>query len=445
MKLRNLIYIIGLLTILVWLNSPFIVSAASSGVRVQQQAGDVESSSPSENGGSGNVVTDNTIPQISDVRITVTSNSALIAWKTNELTISRINWGATRDYSSGIIAGEQYVKNHSALISPLKEKTQNFFLITVIDTNGNSNTYNGEFITLSDKDITPPDNVSQFIANPLTDRIVLSWKNPDDEDLSSVRIVRSDKFFPLDPFNGRVIYEGKGSSFEDFSVSPGIPYFYTIFTRDKNNNYSSGSLSSALIAWYSELPNQDDKSLPVIDLKIPQLPDYPNLPGLPGKHTSLGDFLITFNGKGINFDNGILPVGTGFKITIPKSLLPEDSSILTLSIKDPTFKMSESNFLFSYDESAKEFTLNAPAFDIEQAYNLVVTVFTPSKFIIEKINGSIKVVSAKDVSDEPSQNRESESINPKHVAIPIAVAVTVYVSLAQLFGWNIFRILSIFT
>src|SRR5690606_4479282 len=74
---------------------------------------------------------------------------------------------------------------------------------------------------------------------------LLTWKNPSQQ-FDYVRIVKSETFFPSNPYDGTVLYEGSAQSFFDSNVREGVRYFYTLFVR-KGNEFSSGALHSFMI------------------------------------------------------------------------------------------------------------------------------------------------------------------------------------------------------
>lgn len=94
-------------------------------------------------------------------------------------------------------------------------------------------------------DKTPPANPSNFEAfwNELAAAIDLSWENPADPDFELVRIMRRLDFYPTDPEDGELIYQGKGEEHQDFDVRRGVTYYYTIFARDTSGNWSSGAIA----------------------------------------------------------------------------------------------------------------------------------------------------------------------------------------------------------
>jgi len=92
--------------------------------------------------------------------------------------------------------------------------------------------------------IPPVDNPSELKAIVKVEGVDLSWSNPESEDFSYIRLVRNEDRFHSDPFLGKLIYEGKGESILDRDVIPDKEYFYTLFNRNDDGNFSSGSAVS---------------------------------------------------------------------------------------------------------------------------------------------------------------------------------------------------------
>jgi hypothetical protein len=398
---------------------PYLAWSATGSLEVTQPIS-TGSSPPAESGGGAS--TPSARLQISNVSVTVSYDSATVSWTTSELSLSRLAWGPNRDYSSGTVAGEQFTRKHSAFIASLQPYTNYYFSLTAIGTDGDDSNYAGEFVTLARPDTVPPDNVVSFTATAQADHIFLSWQNPSDLDFEKVRIVRSDKFFPLDPYNGQVVYEGLDSVFRDTSVTPGVIYYYTAFTQDQAGNYSSGSLAFTLI------PGRDGQSLfdpgaPVVDLELPSLGRVPANP------SSFTDFkLIAPDGEIVDSLNPTIALGEDLKIAIPKDKLPSVSSFLTLTVQDLNNQNPTSTYLFSYNQAGNEYVVKTPEFRTGEVYGLVVSVFTASKLIIEKINGQLRIINTAQASSGEEAAFLGGSSLPKTVAVAVAAVGVVAVA-----------------
>jgi len=205
-----------------------------------------------EDRGGPRPIFDTTPPLIYNLFIDqITLNSATISWETDEQALCQLFWGRTSEYKEESISENTFYLQHSTKIINLWPKTIYHFKISCRDKNYNeSETGDQQFATLIPPDIIPPANVSDFKAVPDDKQITLTWQNPPDLDFKAVRIIRNEKFYPSDPWDGISIYDDKGTSFVDTNLTNGIRYYYTAFAYDKFGNYSSGAI-------VSEVPRSD--------------------------------------------------------------------------------------------------------------------------------------------------------------------------------------------
>lgn len=198
--------------------------------------------------GGGPAFFDTTPPVIFNLFISkITLNSASISWETNEQALCNLFWGRTSEYEEGAISETIFYLEHSTEITGLLSATAYHFKIVCRDTNRNeSETTDQKFTTLAPPDITPPANVINFKVIPGDKQITLTWQNPPDLDFKGVKIMRSEDFYPMSPWEGVVIYNDKGTSVIDTGLTNGIRYYYTAFAYDKTGNYASGAIASAV-------------------------------------------------------------------------------------------------------------------------------------------------------------------------------------------------------
>lgn len=429
MKLIQSTITIGLIAMLGTVMYPALVFADRVRVDLPVNTGVLPPDPPSEGGSSGNVVV-RAPSTINNVTVTTTGTTATINWSTNDLSLARVSWGTTTEYAMGTIYGEQYNKNHSQLITALQPNTKYYFKLVAVNLGYFEASHMGEFRTLTADAAAGPENVNHFFAKSQNDRIILTWENPSNKNYDEIRIVRSDKFFPLDPLNGTIVYKGTDERFEDTSITPGVIYYYTAFVKDRTGKFSSGALSSAMLLWFSE-GDGIDSGLSIVDLQIPFI-------GTAASVNKFEDLIVSYeDGRIIDSRNLIIPVGENLRLTFPEAKVPEEGAFMTLSIKDSKHLNTDSTFLFNKDTKNKEYTVTTPVFKREQSYDLVVTVFNSSKLIIQKINGSVKIVSASngEGGDEEinADNISWPAAHPTTAAVVVVGAgATLYLSLRYL-------------
>lgn len=169
--------------------------------------------------------------------------------KASEVTITF----ATTDSGSGInkyeikIDNGNFTETANPFTLPTAELSDGEHLVTVKATDSVENYIEGVATIYINKEA--PANVSNLEASVYTigDKIVLAWNNPSDEDFIGVKIQRSTDGYPLTHDDGTNIYQGNSQSFTDECIETDTEYFYTVFSYDNLDNYSSGSITSLLL------------------------------------------------------------------------------------------------------------------------------------------------------------------------------------------------------
>lgn len=264
--------------------------------------------------------------EILDLVITPGAVDALLTWKTSRHTQSIVRWGLTGSYELGSTQSAVYQKEHRTTILGLTPDTVYQFELRVIDAFGVTTVYTGKFRTLLPEDRTPPGNVRDLIAYQDGNDIVLEWDNPTDSDFRRVRILRSDRFYPSDPYDGHLIYEDDGEQHRDTGAArePGIKY-YTLFSYDHRGNVSSGAVVRVIIG---DAVEPDRTSTSSIDIDIEDISFFQNNVALP-------------------VENGrvIIDGSEALIISIDYELLPEHLKTILVTIEDPDDSTKAFSFL----------------------------------------------------------------------------------------------------
>ncbi|MDF1498825.1 MAG: fibronectin type III domain-containing protein, partial [Patescibacteria group bacterium] len=105
-------------------------------------------------GGGASFVPDNTPPVVYDISVSeVTTNSAIVSWKTNENSSAYLYYGKTFSYEMGVLQDHQESITffHEIEINGLAEGTKYYFQLRSSDSAGNQSIKDGyEFETLSE-------------------------------------------------------------------------------------------------------------------------------------------------------------------------------------------------------------------------------------------------------------------------------------------------------
>jgi len=298
-------FLFFLLTLSLFLTNPSFSNASSSGIDVNLKVGGecnnngicekgqedmfscpldcVPPPIPDHGGSSGSLISN----YFNDLTVEVSYNNAIIRWKSDVPTISNFKWGTNPDYRDGSLQNINFLLDHKVELNNLKDGTIYYFSIQSVNYYGVIRSLESQtFKTLSLPDVTPPGNPTNVKATTDPSGITLSWNNPKDEDFDYVRILRNDDRYYSSPSIGKLIYEGNNKYFTDSNVVEGHKYYYSLFSRDRAGNYSSGSLISiihnpqGLDNWGTELePAKELKPIPNLFIVTQNSSTYDFYPG----------------------------------------------------------------------------------------------------------------------------------------------------------------------
>lgn len=336
----------------------------------------VTPTTPSVSGGSH-------ILTITNLNVLSTSDSAIVSFLTNQPTQTKVYWGITPDYEMGSIAGIFYSNEHSVKIEGLNPDTRYYFRIEVINTIGVKKLLDGSFISQKLFIESLLTNVRDFKATAQIEDILLTWKNPSFIDFDSVRIVKSEKFFPRDISDGQTIYIGAGESFLDKDVEIGKTYYYSIFAKDKNGNYSSGALAMAKIGKDGEVITERD---PFEGINVLE-----NVNGVI-KSLSILDFDFIQNGRKLVNIGGTVVIDGGENLTISLAYekIPEILKTIAFTLIDPEDSTKVFPFLLrvNKDKTAYEATL-APL-GKSGKYEMKIIILDYKNQGLKRLEGSLR-------------------------------------------------------
>ncbi len=135
--------------------------------------------------------------------------------------------------------------------------------------------FGGSSSSDDDPEPVPAAEVTNLKAVPRNHAVYLSWSPPYGQ--SGFEVRRGDTAFPQDPGSDVFVYSGNGNSILDTGLLPGVEYYYSVFSRNSENEYSApvsvsaipislssqGWIGSGLDGWQtgsSPLAGLDDRS-----------------------------------------------------------------------------------------------------------------------------------------------------------------------------------------
>ncbi len=326
---------------------------------------------------------------ILDIKIVPDLNTATVSFKTNAPAQAKIFWGQTTDVEMGSLSELVYGKDHELQITGLHSGKTYFVRIEAINNQGVSISTVTQFTTVSPVPVYPLANPSSFQAQPKEDHIALSWNNPSDTRFDSVRIVRSETFFPRDQFDGVPVYEGKGQLFNDSDVTAGKTYYYAIFAKGIDGQFSSGALAQARITKEGEIVISPTSTDPFANIPESQNVD-PMIRAL-----TLSDFDFIQEGKIlVQINDTIVAVngGENLVISLKYEKVPEVLKTIAITLTDPKDPTKVFPFLLrvNADKSAYQATLAPLGRSGSYAMSIVVLDYQNQGLV--RIHGSLEAL-----------------------------------------------------
>jgi len=377
-------------------------------------------------GGGGPIGTPETI-LILNVVTDVGTSTTLVHWETNKPAVSTFSWGTTTEYTLGTLSEVTLVFEHQAFLDSLIPETKYFYRITADDKTTGVQAYVGNFTTLSLPDEKPPANITNFTATPGEDRIDLSWDNPPDPDFTEVRIVRSETFYPENPFDGTVIYEGPGEHVIDRDVVPGVTYYYSAFAHDEVN-YSEGSITRSRLI--------------VLGVPLEVIPPFEEFPPAPEvspelQKLTLLDFDFIQDGKKIPHEGLVVPIDGAKDLTISVDYekLPEVLKTIAFTLVDPEDNTKRFSFLLRVTPGKDTFQTTIAPLSRGGTYDMFINILDHKNQGLRKLQGEL-LTAAAIVSIEPPRGL-IEILHAFTTCFALLVILTVIFLLCTV--WNIIR------
>lgn len=332
-----------------------------------------------EGGGSGQFI----YPIISDLIVEPSQTGAKISWKTNIPTKDNLEWGRTQDYELGKQLESSFSTQHQVVISGLTPNTLYFFSITSVSSYGATTRLERQTFVTS-KFIEGYPNPINFRALALENEIELTWKNPTNPEFKEVRLVKSDKFFPADPDDGEVIYEGTSEKNIDDQVKKGTTYYYALFAKEKDGTFSSGVLAKARILLPGERPEEEKE----IFETLPKAPTvHPQIQAL-----NFFDFDFIQNGKILEKQGAATVAIDGKKnltITLDYGKVPEVLKSIVFTLTHPSNKEKKFSFLLRINQEKTFYTASLAPLGESGLYKVNIAIVDFKNQGLKKITGAL--------------------------------------------------------
>ena len=364
---------------------PFWARAVQSTFEISQVVtDDSTTSTPTPSSSGGGSVSGALLLFLQKFTINPDYYSAHIEAETNVATIAKTEWGQTPDYELGSIISPTFTTNHQIEISDLAPATRYYFKITFTDSVGRILVAANQFTTLRFSEGL--ENILNFKATPSEKEITLTWHNPQ-TDFDVIRIVRSEKFYPKDPDDGIVIYEGRTEKFIDKDVEKRKIYYYTAFTNDREGNYSSGAITKGRLLEKGEIPLVGD-----IYGDVPLIPEGEINPLI--KKLKLTDFDFMQDGVKLQVlkDKILIQGNKRLKISLDYGKVPEILKTIALTLRHADDPNKTFSFLLRVNEDKTAYeALLAPIGEAGE-FQLGISILDHKNRGLQKLSGALVAI-----------------------------------------------------
>jgi hypothetical protein len=310
-----------------------------------------------------------------------------IAWETTVSARSRVRWQrADGSGQSYLQASEGYGRTHTTRIAGLTSGTRYEITLTAESRNGQTVTRRE---TVQTELPDGPQGVDNLQSN-LTGEggVQLSWRNPASQQFDYIRVVRSNEFFSNDPLAGELVYEGSGERITDNAVEPGQTYFYSVFTRSADGQWSAPALTAVYVPARDDSPRTD----PIQEI-VDDRPEAPQDTQKPYADLTFAD-LIFSQGQVIVSDadeSVTLDADKPFSVGLDYDKLPEVLKTVVVTIADPDEPEETFSFLLRADNEKDFYKATVGGLEEYGIYQTEVTILDYKYRRTKTVTGSITI------------------------------------------------------
>ena len=184
-----------------------------------------------------------------------------------------VRYGQQDVLSDGIAQTSVLRREHTTVLTDLTPRTTYYYELIGTDQYGRTVVLDsGTFTTEPRIVLAAPSNVLSFSADVFGTDVLLRWQPPADDSYAFVRVVRNTRWFPTDPLDGTVVYQGTLIGYTDAGAMQGVDrQYYTIFVYNLSGVPSSGVV--AIAARTPTVPSEppapppveEEEEVPIVD------------------------------------------------------------------------------------------------------------------------------------------------------------------------------------
>jgi hypothetical protein len=341
----------------------------------------------------------NLLLKLESLMVNTTTQSAVFSWNTNIPTKYILRWGRTSSYELGSVSSNVSKTQQQTEITQLEPGTKYLYEIVAITGFGYTTTIStGDFFTQSVFTTLSPANVSDFLTQVSDSNVILKWNNPPMADFAYVRLLRNPIFYPQNPYDGALVYEGKSGGIIDYeALAKRSPQYYTIFVYYKDGLVSSGAIARADLVKQADnttnvsfvpsilMPTSTGSGTDTITIPGMDTTDSGNSGLLPASLVFIeqDNYLQTLN------NDLVIQTKSPYSIYIPATSLPPHLKSIVISVQNPTNQRLTTSYLMKINQTGDRYETVLPPPNLVGEARLTLEIFDYQAETVRRISSKI--------------------------------------------------------
>ena len=332
-------------------------------------------------------------PELRSFNILPGTQSARIEFVTNVPTQFILRYGIDDVGSDGFVQTDRFASEHTTVLIDLEPGQRYVYELYIVDRFGREVlARQGEFSTEPRFVIVSPENVRNLRADTLNSDVLLRWQNPPQDNFAYVRVVRNHRFFPADPWDGFVVYEGRLENVTDGgALSQFGTQFYTVFSYDLDGNVSSGAVVVAQRFRDDYVPGTPlpEPMKPLSDDELPATTTDPEtVIGLPSLRITDVEVVQFDSLVQVAVDSLELQTEEPFLLRIPYDSVPQHLKVIVLTIGNIE-GLASASYLLRANADKTYYEARVAGLSVAGEYPVVVTVYDLENETLHTIRGTL--------------------------------------------------------
>lgn len=326
-------------------------------------------------------------------RVEVGQETVEIVWETTVQSQSSVRWQrADGSGQSFVQANDDYGRTHTTRITGLDSGTRYEIELTAEAQNSDTQTRR-EIVQTELPD--GPQSVTDLRSNLTGDGgVQLTWNNPDGQ-YDYVRVTRRSDFFSNEPLAGELVYEGLDQRIVDSDIRAGETYFYSVFTRSEDGQWSAPALTAIYVPQQGETPETD----PIDDIVSDQ-PEAPEETRILLSDLTFADLIFSQGRLLADSENKEVNLTAEklFSVGLDYEKLPEVLKTVVVTITHPESDDKSFSFLLRADSQQNFYKATVGGLETPGEYEVEVTVLDYKYRRVKTLTGQIRVTAPEDTA-----------------------------------------------